>query len=352
MKKFTKALALISATALMVGTLSACSSGDSESKGEVRVYNWGDYIDPTVVDLFEEETGIEVIYDMYETNEDMYLKLSNSSGYTYDIAIPSDYMIDRMIEEDMLAEINLENVPNAAGIDEKFLGLSYDPDDKYTIPYMWGTVCIAYDPAQVTEPVTSWDILWDEKYSGNMFMIDSERDSIGVALLKLGHSINTRDTAELEAAKQELLTQKPLVLDYTGDDIKDKLISREGAMGVIWSCDIGIILEEDTTLAYAIPEEGTNLWFDAAVILKNSENKENAEAFLNFLCRPDIAQLNADYLGSASPVIEALNNQDESIRNNPVVNPSAEAIAKYEVFENMTDVASEYEKIWSDVLAS
>ena len=344
--------ALVLALTLLLAFTPLTGCSQEEAGETVRIYNWGDYIAPGVIELFEEETGIEVVYDTFETNEDMYLKLKNSSGYTYDVVIPSDYMISKMLREDMLAEIDFNNVPNAAGIDERFKNLDYDPTGAYSVPYMWGTVCIAYDPEQVTEEVNSWDILWDEDYSRRIFMIDSERDSIGVALLSLGYSLNSTDPDELEEAKQKLLEQKPLVLAYTGDDVKDKMIAREGALAVIWSCDIGIIREQDDTLAYAIPDAGTNVWYDAAVILKDAENKANAEAFLNFLCRPDVAQMNADYMGSASPVSEALANQDESIRNDPIVNPPAEELAKYEVFQMVEGAASLYEEIWSYVLAS
>ena len=344
--------ALVLALTLLLAFTPLTGCSQEEAGETVRIYNWGDYIAPGVIELFEEETGIEVVYDTFETNEDMYLKLKNSSGYTYDVVIPSDYMISKMLREDMLAEIDFNNVPNAAGIDERFKNLDYDPTGAYSVPYMWGTVCIAYDPEQVTEEVNSWDILWDEDYSRRIFMIDSERDSIGVALLSLGYSLNSTDPDELEEAKQKLLEQKPLVLAYTGDDVKDKMIAREGALAVIWSCDIGIIREQDDTLAYAIPDTGTNVWYDAAVILKDAENKANAEAFLNFLCRPDVAQMNADYMGSASPVSEALANQDESIRNDPIVNPPAAELAKYEVFQMVEGAASLYEEIWSYVLAS
>ncbi|MBC8535502.1 ABC transporter substrate-binding protein [Feifania hominis] len=353
-KNMVKMLAALLLVVVVLSPFSGCSS----NKNVVKVYNWGDYIDESVLEQFEEETGIKVIYDTFETNEDMYLKVKNSGKNSYDVCIPSDYMITKMIEEDMLAEINFDNVPNVKGIDPKLLSQAYDPENKYSVPYCWGTVCIAYNPDMVTEPVTSWDILWDEKYEKQIFMMNSERDSIGVALLSLGYSLNTKDPAELAAAKQKLLDQKPLVITYTGDDVKDKMIGKEGALSVIWSCDIGLIqqMEEDiqaeTRIEYAIPEEGTNIWYDSAVILKNAENKENAEAFINFLCRPDIAQKNADYLGGISPVMEAAEQAPEHTKNNPCVNPSAEEIAKYEVFVSMSDVASEYEKIWSDVLAS
>ncbi|MBQ2698041.1 MAG: spermidine/putrescine ABC transporter substrate-binding protein, partial [Clostridia bacterium] len=296
MKRIARTLGALLLVCAMLLPLAGCSGGSDG--GEVRVYNWGDYIDTAVIDLFEEETGISVVYDTFETNEDMYLKIKNSTGYTYDVAIPSDYMISKMLREEMLAPINFDNVPNFAGVDERFKNPDYDPTNAYTVPYTWGTVCIVYDPEQVKEPVTSWDILWDEDYARKIFMINSERDSIGIALMSLGYSLNSTNASELAEARQKLLDQKPLVLAYTGDDAKDKMIAREGAMAVIWSCDIGLIREEDDTLAYAIPETGTNIWYDSAVILKNSENKENAEAFINFLCRPDIAQLNADYLGA------------------------------------------------------
>ncbi|MBQ6000311.1 MAG: spermidine/putrescine ABC transporter substrate-binding protein [Clostridia bacterium] len=347
MKRFRRVFPVLMLL-LIVALLAACSSNKSDEI--VRVYNWGDYIAPGVLEQFEEETGIKVVYDTFETNEDMYLKLKNSSGYTYDVVIPSDYMLTKMLREDMLAELDFSNIPNAAGIDDRFTGLDYDPEGKYTVPYTWGTVCICYDPEQVTEPVTSWDILWDKKYDRRIFMIDSERDSIGVALMSLGYSLNSTDPDELEAAKQKLLAQKPMVLAYTGDDVKDKMIAREGALAVIWSCDIGQIREEDDTLAYAIPESGTNVWFDACAILKSGENKANGEAFINFLCRPDIAQLNADYLSAASPVTEAYQNQDDFVKDNPIVNPPAEDIARYEIFQLVDSAA--YEEIWSYVIAS
>lgn len=347
MYELKKLLASICALTLL---FAGCASNKSEEV--VKVYNWGDYIAPGVVEKFEQETGIKVVYDTFETNEDMYLKIKNSTGYTYDVVIPSDYMISKMKTEDMLAEIDFANVPNAAGIDPKFKGLSYDPDDKYTVPYMWGTVCLAYCPELVSDPVDSWDILWNSKYEKKIFMMNSERDSIGVALKLLGYSLNTTNLDELDAAKLKLIEQKPLVLSYTGDNIKDLLIGREGAIGVLWSCDIGIIKEQDETIQYALPKEGTNVWFDAAVILKNAENKENAEKFIDFLCRPDIALENADYMASCSPVNEAAAQQDESITNSPITNPTAEDMKNMEIFMPMGELASTYEKIWSDVSAS
>ncbi|MDP4152256.1 MAG: spermidine/putrescine ABC transporter substrate-binding protein, partial [Bacillota bacterium] len=193
MKKSIKILALILTAIMIIGVLPGCGS----SKQVVKVYNWGDYIDPDVLKQFTKETGIKVVYDTFETNEDMFLKIKNSGGYSYDVAIPSDYMIKKMIDNDMLAEINYNNVPNFKNIDSKFLNMSYDPENAYSIPYQWGTVCIAYNDTMVTDPVDSWDILWNPKYKKKIFMMNSERDSIGVALLSLGYSLNTENPEEL-----------------------------------------------------------------------------------------------------------------------------------------------------------
>ncbi len=349
-----KIIAMVSVLALSLGVLAGCSSSDdgAGAAGEVRVYNWGDYIAPEVVEMFEEETGISVVYDTFDTNEAMYLKLNSTSGYTYDVAIPSDYMIYKMIEEDMLAPLNFDNMPNAAGVDPKFNNPAYDPDNMYSVPYIWGTVCLAYAPELVTDPVDSWSILWDDKYAGQVFMMDSERDTIGVALKMLGYSLNTTDEAELNEARDALIEQKPNVLAWTNDDIKDKLIGREGAIGVIWTSDIGLIREQDETIQYAMPKEGSNVWYDAAVILKDAENKENGEKFIDFLCRPDIAALNADYMGAASPITAVVAEQDPLITEDPIVNPTAEDLENLEVFYAMGDVAEKYEEIWSDVRAS
>ena len=221
---------------LIMGLFPGCNQSGDSGKKTLKVYNWGDYIDESVIDTFEKEYGIDVIYDTFATNEDMYVKIK-SGGSDYDVAFPSDYMIERMIEEDMLEKVNFENIPNMKYIDDKFKNLAYDPTNEYSVPYMWGTVGIIYNKTMVNEPVDSWDILWDEKYAKQIFMLDSSRDSIGVALKKLGYSLNSRDEKELEEAKNELIKQKPLVLSYMGDDIKDAMVAGQAALAVVWSGD-------------------------------------------------------------------------------------------------------------------
>lgn len=348
MKKIRTVLAFVLALVTLPLLLTSCA----EQGPVLKVYNWGDYMDREVLEIFEEETGIRVIYDEYETNEDMYLKLKHSGGSSYDVCFPSDYMIAKMVNEDMLAELDFSNIPNYQNVADQFKNQPFDPENKYSVPYMWGTVCIAYDPAVVEEPVNDWNILWDEKYARKIFMMNSERDSIGVALMSLGYSINTKNMDELEIAKQKLLQQKPLVLSYTGDDVKDKMSGGEGSLAVLWSCDVGFIRAENPNIRFAIPDSGTNIWYDNVVVLKNAENKEAAEKFINFLCRPDIAAMNQKYLDSSSPITQVIESLPEEIRNDPVYYPPQELWEKCEVFENLAEMASAYETIWSDVVAS
>jgi len=329
-----------------------CSCG-SDGGTQLRVYNWQDYMDPEVIEMFTEETGIEVLYNVFDTNETMYNKIKNMKGYSYDVIIPSDYMIKKMADEGLLAEINFDNMPNYQYIDSKYKGMAYDKKNLFSVPYVGGTVCIAYNPKYVDESeVNSWDVLWNEKYAGNIFMMDSERDSIGVALMKLGYSINTKTMSELNEAKDLLIQQKPLLLAYTSDDVKEKMAKEEGWIAVMWTCDIEMVREMNPEIQFAIPESGTNLWWDAACILEKAENKEAAEKFIDFLCRPDIALMNAEYLTSMTPNTEAFKNLDEEIKNDPVLYPSDEMLAKCEVFEDLSDYMSTYTSIWNEVVNS
>ena len=347
MKKIVLGVLVI---AMLCALLGSCGS---EGTVQLRVYNWQDYIDPEVIDLFTEETGIEVLYNVYDTNESMYNKIKNTKNYSYDVIFPSDYMIKKMADEGMLAEINFNNIPNYQYISEDYKNMSYDKKNLFSVPYIGGTVCIAYNPKYVDESeVNSWDVLWNEQYAGNIFMMDSERDSIAVALLKLGYSINTKTMSELEEAKQLLIEQKPLVLSYTSDDVKEKMAKEEGWLAVMWSCDIAMVAEMNDEICFSIPEEGTNLWWDAVCILENAKYKNEAEQFINFLCRPDIALKNAEYLESTTPNTAAWEMLDEDIRESEILYPSDEILAKSEVFSDLSEFASTYASIWNEVLNS
>ncbi|MBP3887874.1 MAG: ABC transporter substrate-binding protein [Cellulosilyticum sp.] len=351
MKRTVKKLLSLVAVGAMGLSFVGCSSGGEN--GKVVVYNWGDYIDPAVNSMFTKETGIKVVYSEYANNEEMYAKVEQGTG-NYDVLFPSDYMIEKMINNDMLQKLDLSKIPNAAKIDAQFKNLPYDPNNEYSIPYMWGTMGIVYNTTMVHEPVDSWDILWDSKYDDQIFMYDSERDSIMVALKKLGYSMNTRDEAQLEEAKNLLIEQAPLVLAYVGDEGKNKMINGEAALMLAWAGDAMVMLQENPDLAYAIPKEGSNWFVDGMVIPKNAENVEQAYQYINFLCRPDIAAMNAEYIGYSTPISEARELLPEDIKNSKVAYPDASVLQnpKMEIFNDPSDVISLYSSIWTQVKAS
>ncbi len=342
-----------------VTILSGCGNDNTPTADKplagttLKVYNWGEYIDEDVISIFEDETGINVVYDTFETNEDMYTKLKASGNNSYDVCIPSDYMIKKMLDEDMLAEIDFNNVPNYKYIDEKYKKQSFDPEDKYSVPYMWGTVGLAINTDLVKENIDSWNVLWDEKYEKQILGIDSERDAIGLTLKYLGYSLNSKNDSELEEAKQALISQKKNILAYVGDQVKDKMLSEEASIAILWSGD-GIALQQtDPKFKYVIPKEGSNYWIDSAVILKNCQNKPAAEEFINFLCRPDIALKNIEYICYSTPHTEAYNMLSDEMKNNPAAYPSDEVLATCELFENLSNpkIMQKYSKIWLDVLS-
>lgn len=351
MKKTVKRLLSVLAVGVMSVSFVGCSSG--AENGKVVVYNWGDYIDPAVNDLFTKETGIKVVYSDYANNEEMYASVE-PGNVQYDVLFPSDYMIEKMINKDMLQKIDFSQIPNYENIDDEFLNLPYDPNNEYSVPYMWGTVGIVYNKTMVNEPVDSWDILWDSKYQGQIFMYDSERDSIMVALKKLGYSMNTRDEKELEEAKQLLIEQAPLVLAYVGDEGKNKMINGEAALMVAWAGDAMVMIEENPDLAYVLPKEGTNYFVDGIVIPKNAANVQQAQQYINFLCRPDIAAMNAEYIGYSTPISEARKLLPEEIQNSEVAYPDKAVLGDslIEMFNDPSDIVSVYSSIWTQVKAS
>ena len=312
------------------------------------VYNWGEYIDPEVLTMFEEETGIDIVYEEFETNEILYPKIS-SGAIAYDVICPSDYMIQRMIENDLLSEINFDNIPNLKNIGKQYLEQSrqFDPENKYSVPYCWGTVGILYNKMMVDEPVDSWSILWDPKYKDNILMQDSVRDAFGVTLKYLGYSLNSIDLDELTEAKNLLIEQKPLVQAYVIDQVRDKMIGNEAALGVIYSGEAIYTQKENPNLEYVIPKEGSNIWIDSWVIPKNTEHKENAEKFINFLCRPDIALMNFEYITYSTPNEAARELiEDESIRNSEIAFPD---LSKYDNLETFQYLGTEADQVYGDL---
>ena len=344
------------------GTDSAASG--SADGGELYVYNWGEYIDEDVISQFEDETGITVVYDLFETNEEMY-PVIEAGAVNYDVVCPSDYMIQKMRENDLLAELNFDNIPNIDQIDPAYMEMSqaFDPENKYSVPYCWGTVGILYNTKLLDElgvpAPTKWADLWDERLSGEILMQDSVRDAFMVALKKDGYSMNSESKDELEQAKQELIDQKPLVQAYVIDQVRDKMIGGEAAVGVIYSGEMLYIQDEavslglDYDLEYVIPEEGTNLWLDSWVIPKNAKNKENAEKWIDFMCRPEIAKANFEYITYPTPNKGAFELLDEDMQNNKAVFPDIDSLKDSEVYQYLgDDTDAIYNELWKEVKAN
>ena len=352
-RTFCFAVPAVLIAALIIGGIFYNLNTMKNHSGEkVIVYNWGEYLDPKTIELFEEETGISVTYEEYETNEIMYPKIV-SQAIAYDVVCPSDYMIQRMIENDLLAEINWDNIPNIKNMDPTYMeqSKSFDPKNKYSVPYCVGTVGILYNKSMVKEPVDSWDILWNPKYKDSILMQDSVRDAFAIALKRLGHSINSTEVDQLAAAAEDLMEQKPLVQAYVVDQVRDKMIGNEAALGVIYSGEAGYTKRENPDLEYVIPKEGSNVWIDSWVIPKNAQNKENAEKFINFMCRPEIALMNFEYLTYSTPNLKAREMiEDEEIRNSKILFPEPEDLSNCETFQFLgDDVDSYYNELWNKV---
>lgn len=325
------------------------------STGSLKVYNWGEYMDPQVLELFEKETGISVTYDEYETNESMYPIIAKGAA-DYDLICPSDYMIQKMSDEGLLEPINWSRIPNAKNIDDQYFEFArgYDENNTYSMPYLWGTVGILYNKKMVKGPIDSWGVLWDTRYQDDILMQKSVRDAFGVALKYLGYSLNTTDEAQLDEAKQKLLEQKHsgVVQAYVVDEVRDKMIAGEAAMGVIYSGEALTCMEENEDLAYVIPKEGSNLWMDNFAIVKGAKNKENAEKFLNFLCRPEIMKMNFEYITYSVPSSKARELLPDEYKNSTIAFPALDSLKNCEVLKYVgKDGDSLYNQKWKEIMS-
>lgn len=317
----------------------------------ISVYNWGDYIEPETLKMFEQETGIKVIYETFETNEDMYAKIA-MGGSAYDVIIPSDYMIERMIGENLLQKINWDNVPNVANIDPRFMNESYDPESAYAVPYTWGTMGILYNKETVYEIPTGWETLMDDRYAMDMLMLNSPRDTLAIALVMCGYDLNSTASDELEAAKQLLIEQKPMVLAYVVDEVKDKMIGGEASVALVWSGDATFCMSESEELDYVVPQQGSNIFYDSMCIPANARNVSGAEKFIDFMCRADIAAMNYEYVGYAIPNMAAIELLGaEQYNASPVNNPPQEVLDKCAVFKYLGDETKLYDTIWTEIIS-
>ncbi len=323
----------------------------------INVYNWGEYIsdgsDSDIPDInaeFEKLTGIKVNYSTYATNEELYAKLKGG-GANYDIIIPSDYMISRMIDEGMLEEINYDNIPNIGYIGEEYRNKDYDPDNRYSVPYTWGTVGIIYNIYEVEEKDFGWEILWDEKYADRILMFDNPRDAFAIGQNMLGFSLNTENPAELEAVAEKLSEQKKVVQAYVMDEVFDRMGAEEAALAPYYAGDAKTLMDEFEFLDFKIPESGTNSFYDAICIPKGSKNKKAAEMYINFLCEPDVAYYNADYIGYSTPNTAAFEMLDDEVKNDGFSYPDAAFLTeKTEVFKNLSDSANQkMQDLWTKI---
>ncbi|MDR1204964.1 MAG: spermidine/putrescine ABC transporter substrate-binding protein [Peptococcaceae bacterium] len=320
-------------------------SGDSPDKMKLYVLNWGDYIDEDVLaEFISGHPEIEMHYDTTTSNEEMLIQVQNESSI-YDLCVPSDYMISKMVKMDLLQPLDFSQIPNFENIDPAFLGKEFDPENRYSVPYLWGTVGIVYNKTMVSEPVDSWEILWDPDYSKQIIMYDSIRDSMAVALKKLGYSMNSTDPDQIAQAEAELIRQKPLVLAYLVDDIRERMISGSAAFGVMYAGDAITCIEENPDLEYVIPKEGSNVWFDNAVLLKRSQNAEAAHIFINYLCDAEVARRNSEYIGYSTPNKAAMEMMDDW-NEDPIFNPPKEVVDRCEAYVDLGDAISLYNDAW------
>lgn len=304
-------------------------------KDTLTVYNWGDYIDPSLLKKFKEETGLTVVYETFDSNEAMLVKIQQG-GTTYDVAVPSEYMINKMIEEDLLLPLDHEKLPNLKHIDSHFMDLVFDPGNKYSMPYFWGTVGIVFNPELLGDvPLEKWEDLWNPELKNEILLVDSAREIIGFSLNSLNYSLNTLDKGKLIEAKEKLDQLTPNVKAIVADEMNMLMVNREATMGVMWSGNVADMMWENEELDYVIPSEGSNIFFDNMVIPKTAKNIDGAHKFIDFMLRPENAAQNAEYVGYATPNKTALDLMAPEIVNDERFYPSDEVLERLEVYENI-----------------
>ncbi len=340
---------------VLVLVVAACSmggcAGSSGKDNVLTVFNYSEYLDPEMIKLFTEETGIEIKYEEAVTPEEMYTKYS-SGAISYDLLCTSDYMVKRLIDEGQAQQIDLSNMENYGNIDPKYLKISesFDPGNKYSLPYFWGTVGILYNTKKVKEPVDSWDVLFNGDYKGQIIMQDSMRDSFMVALKYLGYSLNTNDEKEINEAAELLKKQKDDVGSYLVDEARDEVVAENATMAVVYSGEAYLGNSYNPDLEYVVPKEGSNLWVDSWIVTKNCKNVENAKKFLDFLCRPDVAYANFEYIYYSTPNKAAVEMMDEDLRNNPAIVPTDDSIKDCEVYEAFDEQTTAlYSDLWKEI---
>jgi len=350
MRKSKKIIASIISAVFMTTLFVGCSTKNKQEQVTINFFNWAENIPDEVISDFEKETGIKVVQDTYANMGEMYAKLS-SGAVQYDLAVPSDYMVDRLRKEDRLEKIDYSNIPNFDKIDDSFKGKSIDPKNEYSVPYMSGTIGILYNKDLVKGKIDSWNSLWDPQYKKSVFMLDDMRDALGVSLKRLGYSINSTNPEEINKAKDELikLDTSGNLLAYGDDDLLDKMVAGEAALCVLWSGEGLNLADEHENLEFVVPKEGADFWVDSLVIPKGAKHKKEAEMFINYLCSKDPALKIAEEIGYTTPQKEAKEAQEDHVKNNPNAYMPKEVVDKCETYEYLGDKLKLYDEAFTKV---
>jgi spermidine/putrescine transport system substrate-binding protein len=322
---------------------------NNTGSASINVFNWGEFLDEDLNKAFEAVTGIKVNYTTYDTNETLYARL-RGGGSSYDIIVPSDYMAGRLIAEGMLEELDFSGIPNFSNVDPRFKNPQYDPEGRYSVPYMWGTVGIVYDKTRVSAPPDSWAALFDEQYAGQILMFENSRDAFGIALKVLGYSLNTTDEGELREAYELLVRQKPLVQAYVMDQIFDKMEGGEAILAPYYAGDALLMMEANSDLGFVIPKEGSNIFTDVFCIPKDAPNKAAAEMYINFMCLFNSGMANKEAIGYSTPLLDVFAALDESVKNDGISYP--EDLSIFEAFINLPPETNRlYDSLWTDLFS-
>lgn len=346
MKKSFKITALLATMVLGVSLFVGCGKSD---KTTINILNYGENIADGLIEEFEEKYDVKVNYKTFDEMETMYIE-ATSGKVQWDAILVSDNMADRLIQEGKLQKLDKENIPNLQEMNEGDLGKPYDLNNDYTVPYMNGTIGIVYNKDLVKEPVDSWDIMWDKKYENQIFLLDSQRDTIGMALKRLGYSINSTNPKELEEAKQSLIDQKPLILKYGADDVMDIMRSGEAAIAMIWSGEGLTLADENENLEYVVPKEGADFWLDSWAVPVDATHKDIAEQFINFVSEKENALKIAEEIGYTTPHKGAMEAQSDEVKNNPGAYMPQDVMDRCEVYKHLNEEELKlYDDIWTSV---
>lgn len=327
-------LGIVAIILFLWGISAYMQSHTGSASDKLVIYNWGDYIDPDLLTKFTKETGIKVQYETFDSNEAMYTKIKQG-GTTYDIAVPSDYTIDKMVKENLLVKLDKSKIHCFDQIGSSFKGLSFDPHNDYSIPYFWGTVGIVYNTKLVKKAPQHWNDLWSPDYKDQIMLVDGAREVIGFSLNSLGYSLNTKNMTELRLAETKLNSLTPNIKAIVGDEMKGYMIQGDAAIGVTFSGEASEMLDKNEDLRYVVPSEGSNLWFDNLVIPKTVKHKKEAYAFINFMLKPENAAQNAEYIGYATPNDAAKALLPKRITDDKAFYPSESTIKNLEVYDNL-----------------